>query len=492
MGLISLNLSSNPPQPQALSHVGRLADVFMNVRTVSGQNVTPETALRASASLACIRVLTEDVAALPLILLEQTPQGAKPALAHPIYRLLKSAPNDWQTSFDLREGMMLDLLLHGNFYVQKELTRDGIAALYPLPASRVSYADYVSDELSRPVLRWKYSGPDGQRVLLQDDLWRGSILAYGVTGRALILLAREAIGLAMAAEEQGARLFSNGIQTSLVLKTDADLNTEQRAQLKDSLNQTHAGSGNAFKTLLLESGLSAEKIGLTAQESQYIESRSYQLSDIARIFRVPGVLLGLGGPTDKTATFASAEQFFLSYVKHTIMPWTIRIEQTIQRDLLAPSETRFYAKHELNGLLRADIATRYGSHKIGIESGFLTRNEARSMEDLPLLDGLDTPLTPLNMAPTGTPAGNTATFTSAEAMASRLAGNIAAHETRVLADGKDRGEVYSKLAGYIASRTGLPHALAEAYCKLRAATPSDEAEGASILRGLLLTGKFPV
>jgi hypothetical protein len=138
--------------------------------------------------------------------------------------------------------------------------------------------------------------------------------------------------------------------------------------------------------LLLENGLDVSKIGLTAQESQYIESRNYQLGDIARIFRVPGVMLGMG---DKTSTYASAEQFFNAYVKHTIMPWVVRIEQTIQRDLILPSEQALFAKHQLSSLLRADQKTRFETYQIGIASHFMLPNEAREAEDWNHIDGGD-------------------------------------------------------------------------------------------------------
>jgi hypothetical protein len=144
-------------------------------------------------------------------------------------------------------------------------------------------------------------------------------------------------------------------------------------------------------------------------------------------------------------------------------------------------------------LLRADLSTRYKAYQIGIASGFLTRNDARQAEDLPLLDGLDTPTMPLNVGSGQDPQEQTPaspqTFRTAEAMAHSLAANVAAYEARLLADGKTRTDVYAKLPGYIATKTGLPAALCEDYCKRRAAQPtSDEAEGAAMLKALLLKG----
>jgi HK97 family phage portal protein len=489
MKLISLGLTSpkaSTPQPHNLA---TLSNLLVGTRTFSGQYVNEQTALRASAVLSCIRILSEDIAQLPLNLYRRTPRGSVLAVEHPLYRLLHDAPNSYQTSLELREGLLLDMLLHGQAFCEKQIGPNGIEAIYPLAAGCMQYRDTLQT-IPDGVLRWNYSDPKtGTRTLLADDLWRVNLLSAAGTieGRSLVLLAREAIGLALAAEEQGARLFSQGIQSDLTLSSEETLGDDEKKQLRTAFMDRHAGSSNAWMPLLLEGGLKAARIGLTAQESQYIESRQYQLSDIARIFRVPDVLLGIAN--GKTATFASAEQFFLSYVKHTIGPWVRRIEQTITRDLLAPSESDLYAKHDLDALLRADLQTRYNAHKVGIEAGFLTRNEARAYEDLPLLEGLDTPILQLNMG-----SGNsqpTSTFRSAEAMAHSLAANVAAHETRLLSDGKPRAEVYAKLAAYIANKTGLPAQLSEEYCVRRVAqTDSTEAEGLAMLKALLLTGKF--
>lgn len=207
MALITLGLSNI--QAQMPYDMATISDVLVDVKTNSGQRVSQATALRASAVLACIRILMEDISQLPLRLHRAGPRGATLATDHPLYRLLDSAPNHWQTSMELREGLILDMLLFGGSYVEKIITRRGITALYPLSASRMFFKDVLPDGTAR----WTYAQPPNTmgavpispqpslRVLLEDDLWRCSLMAPAgyLEGRSLILLAREAIGLALAA-----------------------------------------------------------------------------------------------------------------------------------------------------------------------------------------------------------------------------------------------------------------------------------------------------
>jgi HK97 family phage portal protein len=486
-------------------NIGTLASMLGGVRTNSGQYVTPERAMRSAAVLACIRILCEDLSSLPLNLFRRTPEGASLATDHSLYRVLHDSPNHWQTSMELRESMILDVLCFGQCFVEKIVGDGGIESLNPLSAGRMTYANPLSMYLPPdPPLMWRYADPaNGQRVLLSDDLWTVRMLAPGgtINGQSLVLLAREAIGLALAAEEQGASLFRQGVQTDLTLSSDDEMDEDQKKNLREAFMARHAGSSNAWMPLLLEGGLTAQRIGLTAQESQYIETRQFQLADIARVFRIPDVLLGVSH--GKTATYASAEQFFLSYTKYTLGPWCQRIEQSITRDLLAPSETDLFAKHDLDSLTRdllapsetdlfakhdldsltrADLQTRYAAHAAGITAGFLTRNEARSMENLPTLPGLDEPLSPLNM-------GSGSVLKPAQGagarLAMQLAKNVTAHETKLLADGKSRADVYTKLLpGYLVAKTGLSTVLCAEYCAARLADP-DESDGAELLAGLL-------
>src|SRR5579871_5324185 len=300
---------------------------------------------------------------------------------------------------ELRESAILDTLLYGQCFVEKVFGPDGIEELHPLSAGRMVPMNPLDLYVPPPTpLFWRYADPrSGQRVLLSDDLWCVKMLAPAgyLEGQSIVLLAREAVGLALAAEEQGARLFRQGVQTDLTLQTDGELDEPGKDQLRKSFMERHAGSWNSWMPMLLENGLKAQRIGLTAQESQYIEARAFQLQDIARIFRIPEVLLGIS--QGRSSTYASAEQFFLAYTKYTLRPWCERIEQSAHRDLIAPSETDLFVRHDLNALMRADMQTRYASYASAINAGWMTRNECREAEHMVTLPGLDAPLQPLNM-----------------------------------------------------------------------------------------------
>jgi HK97 family phage portal protein len=382
-----------PPVTFGLEDPGQYFEIFHGLSTASGKQVSPDQAMRCSAVLTCVRILAEDIASLPLVLKKKMDTGAVDATDHPAYRLLKIAPNEFQTSFEVREHMMVDMLLTGYFFNWQK--RNGVGRLteiVPIPARAMSFSRQLPDG----TLVWKCGWPGFPAEFAHWDLWRGTILNNSIIGaRSLILLAREAIGLAIAAEEQGARLFSQGVQSDLTLEAEETIDEDNKNQLRDSFAKRHAGSANAWMPLLLEGGLKAKRIGLTAQESQYIEARHYQLADIARLFRMPGVMLGLA---DKTNTFAAAEQFFQAYAKHTLGPYTRRIEETASRDLLLERESSYFAKHDYSQLLQADTKTRFEAYKLAIEGGIMQPREARIKEDWGEVKGLDFTLIPANYA----------------------------------------------------------------------------------------------
>jgi HK97 family phage portal protein len=383
----------------SLSDVESLEQFLIGVRTHTGQIVTPERAKRCSVVLAILRGLSEDISALDIGVFRRGENGETQIYDHPVHQVLSVAPNALMTPMELREHIFYDLVLQGNFYclINEDPNSPGdIGSLWPLQAQ------YVVRRWRQAV--WTFTDEVTGQVgeFTPDAVWRGSILSgNGIDGMAITLLAREAIGILLAAEEQAARLFKQGLQTDMTLTSPETLDAEAKGQLRAAIMARHAGSGNAWMPLLLEGGLTAKRIGLTAQESQYMESRGFQISDIARIFRYPEVLLGSTGKSSKSATYASAEQFFQSYTKHTLGPWATRIEQTIQRDLFTSKERKkLFVKHNFDSLLKGDTAARYASYATGVSIGFMSPAEVRRKENMPYVPGLDYFTKPMNMEAT--------------------------------------------------------------------------------------------
>jgi HK97 family phage portal protein len=399
LSVMKADYDSNAPTGISMQDVSNMEDYLIGVRTNSGQVVTPEKAKRCSAFLAIMRGISEDVSCLPLPLLKRGPNGDEHATDHNVYTLLNQSPNGVHTALEMREHMIWDMLLHGGFFIQKIEDPENpgqIQSLWPLQAG------YVMRRWRELV--WTYTDPlTGVSGTFDDSLvWRGTMMAgNGIDGQAISMLAREAIGLLLAAEEQGARLFKQGVQTDLSLTSPDTVTAEQVKQLRSAFMERHAGSGNAFMPILLTGGMTAAKIGLTAQESQYIESRAFQISDIARMLRYPDVLLGSLGKGSKASTYASAEQFFQSYTKHCLNPYAVRIEQSAHRDLLLEKEKkRYFFRHDFEELLRGDTAARYASYATGIASGFVSPAQARRKENMPFVPGLDYFTRPLNTTAT--------------------------------------------------------------------------------------------
>lgn len=357
--------------------------------TASGQTVTVDASLKVSAVFGCVRIISEAIASLPLKIFERTAEGRREANhnLNDVFML----PNGIETGFEFREFMASSLALQGNSYNQKLTTRGGrvgeVVPLYPqhMHVTKKTNGDLVFD----------YQEPGANRVFSQSEIWRvAGPGSNGVTGLSPIGLARESIGLALALEEHGAKLFKNGTQTSAVFEMAGALSDQAYERLKEELKD-HQGSGNAFKALLLENGISYKSVGMTAEDSQFIATRKLQVADIARFYRVP---LHMLNELDK-ATFSNIEHQSIEFVRDTLTPWLVRIESSIHRDLLTESERkRYFAKHSVNALLRGDIKARFEAYGLSIRDGWMNRNEVRQLEDRNTEQGLDEFIMPLNMS----------------------------------------------------------------------------------------------
>lgn len=363
----------------------------------SGVEVTTDSAMSVSTVFACVRVLAETFASLPFHVARQMDGYTVTDRKHPLDTLIHDQPNAWQTSFEWREMGMGHLLLRGNFYNRIVFAGNGdIAQLVPLNPDRMK-----PELMEGGRVRYTYTGPGGQKVYSQDEIFHVRGLSLdGLTGVSIPHYARHAIGLAIAEETSGGALFTNGGIFSYALETEKKLGKDGRENLRASWKGVHGGASKAHNPPVLEDGLKIHELGMNLQDSQWIEGRGFQAVDICRFFRVPPHLVGI---LDR-ATFSNIEQQSLEFVIYTMMPWAARWESAGRRDLLADRET-YTLDVLLDGLLRGDIKSRYEAYNTGIQAGFLVRNEARRKENMPPIEGGDDPLEPLNMRnPGGAPS----------------------------------------------------------------------------------------
>ena len=400
MGIFS-GLFKSRDKPQNRTSGSNYA--FFMGGTTSGKAVTERSAMQMTAVYSCVRILSEAVAGLPLHLYKYTESGGKAmALDHPLYHLLHDEPNPEMSSFVFRETLMTHLLLWGNAYAQ--IIRNGkneIVALYPLMPNKMSVD---RDENGRLYYTY-YRGNDEAiknkefAVTLQpsDVLHIPGLGFDGLVGYSPIAMAKNAIGMAIACEEYGAKFFANGAAPGGVLEHPGTIKDPQR--VRESWQSTFGGSGNANKIAVLEEGMKYTPIGISPEQAQFLETRKFQINEIARIFRVPPHMVG----DLEKSSFSNIEQQSLEFVKYTLDPWVIRWEQSIQRSLLSRDEkATYFVKFNLEGLLRGDYQSRMNGYAIGRQNGWMSANDIRELENLdriPEEDGGDLYLINGNMLP---------------------------------------------------------------------------------------------
>jgi HK97 family phage portal protein len=342
--------------------------------TASGKTVNERTAMQTTAVYACVRILAETIASLPLNVYRSTDNGKEKATDHQLYYLLHDEPNPEMTSFVFRETLMSHLLLWGNAYAQ--IIRDGrgrILALYPLLPDRMTV-----DRTTDGQLYFEYRKDTGYVILRPEDILHIPGLGFdGLVGYSPIAMAKNAIGMAIATEEYGGKFFANGASPGGVLEHPGVV--KDPARIRESWNAVYQGSVNAHRIAVLEEGMKFQSIGIPPEQAQFLETRKFQTEEICRIFRVPPHLVA---NLDK-ATFSNIEHQSISFVVHTIRPWLVRLEQGMNKALLSPSEKgRYFVGFVVDGLLRGDYASRMQGYAIGIQNGFLSPNDVRTLENM--------------------------------------------------------------------------------------------------------------
>ena len=357
---------------------------FLFGQTAAGKVVNERTAMQTTAVYACVRILAESIAGLPLHVYAYKGQGKERMPAHPLYFLLHDAPNPEMTSFVFRETLMTHLLLWGNAYAQ--ILRDGmgrVIGLYPLLPDRMDVGrDSKTGELYYLYTRSTEENPNckeaGQIRLRRTDVLHIPGLGFdGLVGYSPIAMAKTAIGIALATEEYGATFFQNGARPAGVLEHPGVVKDPEK--LRESWHSVYGGTKNVGKIALLEEGVKYQQIAIPPEEAQFLQTRKFQIDEIARLYRVPPHMVG----DLEKSSFSNIEQQSLEFVKYTLNPWVVRWEQALQKALLSNGERKDYSiRFNVDGLLRGDYKSRMEGYAIGRQNGWLSANDIRCLEDM--------------------------------------------------------------------------------------------------------------
>lgn len=402
MGLINKLFKSRDHPKIDNRTVGSSYSFYMGGSS-AGKNVNERSAMQMTAVYSCVRILAEAVAGLPLHLYRYKEDGGKErAIDNNLYHLLHDEPNKEMSSFIFRETLMTHLLLWGNAYAQ--IIRNGkgeVVALYPLMPNKMQVDRDENGELYYIYTTSSDEAKtmDGVTVYLtpRDVLHIPGLGFDGLVGYSPIAMAKNAIGLAIATEEYGAKFFANGAAPSGVLEHPGTIKDPSR--LRENWNSTFGGSANSGKVAVLEEGMKYTPISISPEQAQFLETRKFQIDEIARIFRVPPHMVG----DLEKSSFSNIEQQSLEFVKYTLDPWVIRWEQSLSRALLNEDEKRkYFFKFNLEGLLRGDYESRMSGYAVARQNGWMSANDIRELENMdkiPAEDGGDLYLINGNMLP---------------------------------------------------------------------------------------------
>jgi HK97 family phage portal protein len=354
-------------------------------RAHSGKRVNDRTALQHTVVYACVRVLSEAIAQLPLHLYQYTENGKERVPQHSLYFLLHDQPNPEMTSFIFRETLMSHLLIYGNAYAQ--IIRNGrgdVVELYPLMPDKMKVDRDEHNNLIYVYSRYDEANPNikeqGDIILPAEQVLHIPGLGFdGLVGYSPIAMAKNAIGISLACEDYGASFFANGASPSAVLEHPGVIKNPER--VREAWHRAY-GSGNAHKTAILEEGMKYTPISIPNNEAQFLETRKFQIEEIARLYRVPLHMIG----DLEHATFSNIEQMSLEFVMYTLSPWLVRWEQSLMKALLSDSEKgKYFIKFNVEGLLRGDYASRMSGYATARQNGWMSANDIRELEDMNMI-----------------------------------------------------------------------------------------------------------
>ena len=377
------DLTEETRLPEIRDDIKDSGTVFMFGKANSGETVDEKTAMQIATVYACVRLLAESVAQLPLHLFKVTePDGQEKAKDHPLYKILYREPNPEMTSFSFWEAMMTHLLLWGNAYAQ--IVRDGknnVLCLYPLLPENVEIDRTDSGEIYYTYHAYTNEKPGETNkdiIFRRDEVLHIPGLSFnGLVGFSPIAMMKNALGTTMAVERYGSSFFKNGAQPSGVLEHPGILKNPDK--IRENWSAVYGGANNAHKVAVLEEGMQYKAISLPPEDSQFLSTREFGVEEICRIFRVPPHMV----QDLKRATFSNIEHQSIDFVVHTLDPWLVRIERAIVKDLLVEDEKDdYFPKFNVDGLLRGDYQSRMQGYSVGIANGIISPNEARQKENM--------------------------------------------------------------------------------------------------------------
>lgn len=366
--------------------------------TVAGIRVNHESALRLSAVYACVRVISETVASLPLHVYERLePRGKQRLYDHPVTALVHDAPNEYMTAMSFWETLVSHAVLWGNGFA-----RIDSAGSWPR-AMQIMTPDRMNVTVVEGALRYEWRDPitNKSTVSTASEMLHVPGLGFnGITGYSPIELAKQNIGLGLAAEQYGGAFFGNSGRPSGVLThpgvLDTDKNPATTARLRKDWKRIYGGAQTGT-VAVLEEGMKFEPITMPHDDAQFIETRKFQIEEIARLYRVPLHKIG----HLEHATFSNIQHQSLEFLMDTIRPWLVRICQEVNRKLLGSGNRNLYVAHTVEDILRGDIQTRFSAYATARQWGWMSANEIRELEDTNPIDGGDVYFVPLNMGPAG-------------------------------------------------------------------------------------------
>lgn len=367
---------------------------FYMGQSISGKMVNERSSMQTTAVFACVRIIAETVASLPLHTYQFKGDGKEKIYTHPLYRILHDEPNPEMTSFTLRETMMTHILLWGNSYCQ--IIRNGkgeVVNIYPLLPDKMTV-----DRDNKGNLYYAYQKDNTIHYLGPEDILHVPGLGFdGVMGYSPVALAKNAIGLNIAAEEYGGRFFANNATPSGILSTSGTI--KDPTKVRDAWQAAYGGINNSNKVAVLEDGLQYQAISMPNSDAQFLETRKFQIEEICRIFQVPPHMVA----DLSKSSFSNIENQSISFVVHTIRPWLVRIEQAMNKKLFLEKEKgQCFVSFNASALMRGDYKSRMDGYAIGIQNGFFSVNDVRRMENMDPIseeDGGDLYLVNGNMLP---------------------------------------------------------------------------------------------